>query len=205
MASPEQTPQELVSERAKKQDEWLEARGLDPNRAQNVYTSDGEELYRYIADNNAKSILVSANDIGFEEIPYKKLVGCEIQNDGFSTNATERATAFGLIGGLVMALLLLLVNTIYPDYIGFALFIAILVDASFPFAILGALTAKKVVVRHRIAFLLNDPEMEFRTMTILGPFATVGSPDYLAVMQFSQNVRLSVLSIINSGEGKEHG
>ena len=205
MESPEQTPQELVSDRAKKQDEWLEARGLDPKRSQTVYTDDGRALYRYIADNKSESILVSANDVGFEEIPYDKLAGCEIQNDGFSTNATERAISFGLIGGLVMALLLLLVNTIYPDYIGFAFFIAILVEASFPFAILGALTAKKVVVRHRIAFLLNDPEMEFRTMTILGPFATVGSPDYLAVMQFSQNVRLSVLSIINSREGKEHG
>lgn len=203
MASPEQPPQELVSERAKKQDEWLEARGLDPKRSQTVYTDDGRALYRYIADNKSESILVSANDFDFEEIPYEKLVGCEIQNDGFSTNATERATAFGLIGGLVMALLLFLVNTIYPDYIGFALFITILVEASFPFAILGALTAKKVVVRHRIAFLLNDPEMEFRTMTILGPFAVVGSQDYLAVMRFSQNVRLSVLSIINSrGENK---
>ena len=205
MASPERTLQELVSERAKKQDEWLEARGLDPKRSQTVYTDKGRALYRYIADNKSESILVSANDFGFEEIPYKKLAGCEIQNDGVTSNSAERATAFGIISGGLAALILWFLSSNFYEFgsIGLPVLIAILLCVALPFAIIGALTAEKQVVQHRIAFLLNDPEAEFRTMTILKPFAVVGSQDYLAVMRFSQNVRLSVLSIINSrGENK---
>lgn len=205
MASPEQTPQELVSERAKKQDEWLKARGLDPKRSQTVYTDKGRALYRYIADNKSESILVSANDFGFEEIPYKKLVGCEIQNDGVTSNSAERATAFGIGCFFVLFFVLLLLRSDYDirKSLSVTLLVAIPLSIALPFAIIGALTAEKQVVRHRIAFLLNDPEMEFRTMTILKPFAVVVSQDYLAVMRFSQNVRLSVLSIINSrGETK---
>lgn len=205
MVSPEQTLQELVFERAKEQDEWLEARGLDPKRSQTVYTEKGQKLYRYIADNNSKSILVSANDFGFEEIPYDKLAGCEIQNDGFTSNSAERATAFGIISGVLAALILWISSSNFYEFVNISIpvFIAILLCVALPFAAIGALTASKQVVRHRIAFLLNDPEMEFRAMTILKPFAAVGSQDYLAVMRFSQNVRLSVLSIVNSrGENK---
>lgn len=205
MVSPERTLQELVSERAKEQDEWLEARGLDPKRSQTVYTEKGQMLYRYIADNNSKSILVSANDFGFEEIPYDKLAGCEIQNDGFTSNSTERATAFGIGCFFAVFLVLLLLRSDYDirKSLSVALLVAIPMSIALPFAIIGALTAEKQVVQHRIAFLLNDPEEEFRTMTILKPFAAVGSQDYLAVMRFSQNVRLSVLSVINSrGENK---
>ncbi len=205
MASPERTLQELVSERAKKQDEWLEARGLDPKRSQTIYTDKGRALYRYIADNKSESILVSANDFDFEEIPYKKLAGCEIQNDGVTSNSAERATAFGIGCFFAVFLVLLLLRSDYDirKSLSVALLVAIPMSIALPFAIIGALTAEKQVVQHRIAFLLNDPEAEFRTMTILKPFAVVGSQDYLAVMRFSQNVRLSVLSIINSrGENK---
>ncbi len=205
MASPENMIHEMISERVEKQNEWLQARGLDPNKTQTVYTEKGQKLYRYIADNRSKSILVSANDFGFEEIPYDKLADCEIQNDGVTSNSAERATAFGIGCFFAVFLVLLLLRSDYDirKSLSVALLVAIPMSIALPFAIIGALTAEKQVVQHRIAFLLNDPEAEFRTMTILKPFAVVGSQDYLAVMRFSQNVRLSVLSIINSrGESK---
>lgn len=204
MASPEREIREMIETRVREQDAWLEERGLDPKRAQTIYTDKGKELYRYIADNNSKSILVSANEFSFEEIPYDKLVGCEIQNDGITSNERERAIGFGAISGVITAIILLFLGSNYYEFgrIGFPIFIAILMCVALPFAIIGALTAKNQIVRHRIAFLLNDPEMEYRTLSILAAFETVGSNDYLAAMRFSQNVRLSVLSIINS-RGKE--
>lgn len=205
MASPENMMHEIISERVKKQDEWLEARGLDPNKTQTIYTEKGQKLYRYIADNNSKSILVSANDFGFEEIPYDKLAGCEIQNDGVTANAGERAIVFGVISGAIVLLLLLFLKSNYYglERLGLPIIMLILICVALPCAILGAVTAEKQVLRHRIAFLLNDPEMEYRTVSILKPVAVVGSADYLAAMHFCQNVRLSVLSIINSrGENK---
>lgn len=207
MVSPENMIHEMISERVEKQNEWLQSRGLDPNKTQTIYTEKGQKLYRYIADNRSKSILVSANDFGFEEIPYDKLAGCEIQNDGFTSNSTERATAFGIISGALAALILWILSSNFYEVVNISIpvFIAILLCVSLPFAIIGALTAEKQVVQHRIAFLLNDPEEEFRTMTILKPFAAVGSQDYLAVMRFSQNVRLSVLSIVNSRGENQNG
>lgn len=205
MESPVEELQSLVSRRIEKQNRLLQGRNIDPECGETLVMDDGKAAYRFFVDNNSKSILVSANAFEFEEIPFNQIAGCEIQNNGIKTNAEERALAGAGIGGSVAFFALLAALFAVRGGLSAPVFISVLVSVTFISALLGAVTRKEIILNHRIVFLLNDPEAAFRSMTILPTAEPVGSEDYRAVMQFAQNVRLSVLSIINSREGKEHG
>lgn len=203
MESPVEELQSLISRRIEKQNRLLQDRNIDPERGETLVMDDGKAAYRFFMDNNSKSILVSANTFEFEEIPFNQIAGCEIQNNGIKTNAEERALVGAGIGGSVAFFALLAALFAVRGGLSAPVFISALVSVTFMSALLGAVTRKEIILNHRIVFLLNDPETAFRSMILLPKAETVGSDDYRAVMRFSQNVRLSVLSIVNSrGENK---
>lgn len=201
MESPVEELQSLVSKRIEKQNKLLQDRNIDPERGETLLTDDGKAAYRFFVDNDSKSVLVSANTFEFEEIPFEQIAGCEIQNNGIKTNAAERAlTGAGIGGGLAFFALLAALFAVRGG-LSAPIFISALISVTFMSALLGAVTRKEIILNHRIVFLLNDPETAFRSMTILPKAEAVGSDDYRAVMRFAQNVRLSVLSIVNRRKG----